>query len=113
MTDLTDRMMQISAHASSTTDPDQLLQLLREGNKLYHQGLDETRQEIAERERSTALDELLDRCRQAEYPPLPDTGRDESIRLLAFAQWSETPAALAYEGVVGVAAFQGVSLIPE
>ncbi|MFD3923077.1 hypothetical protein [Streptomyces sp. NPDC058595] len=113
MTDLTDRMMQISAHASSTTDPDQLLQLLREGNKLYHQGLDETRQAIAERESATELDELLDRCRQAEFPPLPDAERKEAISLLAFAQWSETPAALAYEEVVGVAAFQGISLIPE
>ncbi|MFI1401073.1 hypothetical protein [Streptomyces sp. NPDC020681] len=112
MTTSPQRLMDLAAQAPAAGS-DALLELLREGHDLYHDGLTEIRMAMTERHRTSSFSELLEECRRAAYPAPAGTGREEALGLLALVQWQETPAALAYETLVDIAAHRGVSLISE
>ncbi|MEU8952034.1 hypothetical protein [Streptomyces sp. NPDC048489] len=108
----TERLLHLAATAPAAED-EELVALLEEGNELYHQGLLEMHQVIAERYGSTAMDDLVSAAEGAGVPCEASQERREVLLLLAVAEWQMTPAALAYAGMAEDAAVRGVCLIPE
>lgn len=113
MTYAMEHLMDLAGLARATTDADELRRLLREGHDLYHEGLTETRIALTGQHRATPDHALFVQAQQGDMV-LPDgASREEALGLLAFIQWQETPAALAYASLVEHAARHGVSLIAE
>lgn len=109
----TQRLMELAAAGHTTYDREGLICLLREGHQLYHAGLEETSAVITDQQNGTPLDEILRQCLLGGMPPPSGALREEAIGTLAYIQWEQTPAALAYVELVEVASLRGVSLVPE
>ncbi|MER6694033.1 hypothetical protein [Streptomyces minutiscleroticus] len=112
MTTTTQRLLDLAA-AAPTADGEDLVRLLSEGNALYHQGLEETRQATSMRLGALTTAELVEAAAQAGVPCDSSRTRPEVLLLLALAEWEMTPAAMAYSGMAEDAARRGVSLLPE
>lgn len=112
MTTTTQRLLDLAA-AAPTADDDLLVQLLREGNALYHQGLQETHHAVAQRLQHLSAPDLETAARQAGVPYEAAQDRDEILLLLALNEWDMTPAAMTYAEMAEDAACRGVCLIPE
>ncbi|WP_437044817.1 hypothetical protein [Streptomyces sp. enrichment culture] len=104
--------MELSA-AAPAADGEDLLDLLREGNVLYHQGLQETHQATATRLQGLTTTDLAATADAAKVPYDATRDHAEMVLLLALAEWDMTPAALAYSAMVEDAARRGISLLPE
>ncbi|MFI6055905.1 hypothetical protein ACIBCO_38250 [Streptomyces violascens] len=113
MTYPTEHLMDLVALAHTTTDPGELLRLLRDGHDLYHQGLAETCAAVMAEHQDLPDHVLLDRCRAQELFVPEDATRDDALAALAFVRWENTPTALAYDAIARHAARHGVSLLPE
>lgn len=111
MTPVTERLLELAALAKRTEDGGELYRLLREGHLLYHQGLAETRHDVAHR--YEGRDDLAAACRRQGVPRGADDTSGEAVNLLAFARWAQTPAALAFDDLAEDAARRGVCLLPE
>ncbi|MET9122188.1 hypothetical protein [Streptomyces sp. NPDC004528] len=112
MTTTTERLLNLAAAAPAAEGED-LVGLLREGNVLYHRGLQESRELISERLGALPTDELVVAAEAAGMPCTASADRGEVLLLLALAEWQMTPAALAYSGMAEDAARRGVCLLPE
>ncbi|WP_081235893.1 hypothetical protein [Streptomyces viridosporus] len=112
MTTSTQRLLELSA-AAPAADGEDLLDLLREGNVLYHQGLQETHQATATRLQGMSTTDLAAAADAAKVPYDATRDHAEMVLLLALAEWDMTPAALAYSAMVEDAARRGFSLLPE
>ncbi len=112
MTSTTQQLLDLAAAAPARHGED-LLQLLREASVLYHQGLEDLRQEMTARLAGQSSAELAAAAAGAGMPC--DAGQDvgELILLLALLEWEMTPAAIAYTEMAEDAARRGVCLIPE
>ncbi|GAA2470126.1 hypothetical protein ACFPFX_25995 [Streptomyces mauvecolor] len=113
MTYPTEHLMDLVALARTTTDPDELLRLLRDGHSLYHQGLAETRAAITAERQALSDRALLEQCRALQLFLPEDATRQDALCALAFVRWENTPTALAYDAIARHAAQHGVSLLPE
>ncbi|MER8226453.1 hypothetical protein ABTZ58_39420 [Streptomyces sp. NPDC094143] len=112
MTTSTQRLLELSA-AAPAADGEDLLDLLREGNVLYHQGLHETHRATTTRLQGMSTADLATAADAANVPYDASRDREEMVLLLALAEWDMTPAALAYSAMVEDAARRGISLLPE
>ncbi|MFE9559298.1 hypothetical protein ACFYMW_39980 [Streptomyces sp. NPDC006692] len=113
MTYPTEHLMDLVALAHTTTDPDELLRLLRDGHQLYHQGLDETRAAITTEYQDLPNHTLVEQCRTQHLYLPDDATREDALAALAITRWDRTPTALAYNSIAEHAAAHGVSLLPE
>jgi hypothetical protein len=112
MTTTTQRLLDLAA-ASQAAHGEALVLLLREGNDLYQQGLQETRQTVAARFGALPTRELVAAAEMAGMPCDAAQDRSEVLLLLALVEWEMTAAAMAYSEMAEDAARRGVSLIPE
>ncbi|AYG77928.1 hypothetical protein DWB77_00035 [Streptomyces hundungensis] len=113
MTYPTEHLMDLVALAYTTTDPDELLRLLRDSHQLYHQGLAETRAAVTGQCQELPDPILLEQCRTQQLFLPVDATREDALSALSFARWENTPTALAYSSIAERAAAHGVSLLPE
>ncbi|MFJ8988801.1 hypothetical protein ACIRQH_00175 [Streptomyces sp. NPDC102279] len=95
---------------SATAADTRLRRLLYEGNALYHQGLEETRTELADRSRALSTSQL---CLDSEVAGFPSANREEAMSFLALASWQHTPGAMAFDELAAHAARRGVCLLAE
>ncbi|WP_344604792.1 hypothetical protein [Streptomyces glaucus] len=108
----TQRLLELSA-AAPAADGEDLLDLLREGDVLHHQGLRETHQATAARLQELSTTDLAAAADAAEVPYDATRDHEGMVLLLALAEWDMTPAALACSAMVEDAARRGISLLPE
>ncbi|WP_435219104.1 hypothetical protein [Streptomyces sp. bgisy034] len=108
----TQRILDLAAGAPAARGKDLVL-LLHEANKLYHQGLRDLHQETAARLDGLATADLMFAADTAGMTCDASQDRDEVILLLTLVEWEMTPAAIAYVGMAEAAARRGACLIPE
>lgn len=113
MTYAMEHLMDLAGLACATTDGEELRRLLREGHDLYHEGLTETRIAVLGQHGATPNHTLFELAQQGGMLLPEGATREDALGLLAFIQWQETPAALAYTSLVEHAARHGVSLIAD
>ncbi|MFC0843450.1 hypothetical protein ACFH04_06840 [Streptomyces noboritoensis] len=112
MTTTTQRLLDLAAAAPARHGGDLEL-LLREASGLYEQGFADLRATMTARFAEAPGDDLLAAVAAAGMPCDAEADRHELILLVALAQWTMTPAALAYTQMAEDAARRGVCLIPE
>ncbi|MFD8737423.1 hypothetical protein ACFV06_21220 [Streptomyces sp. NPDC059618] len=110
MATITERLLQLTAESASCADP-RLRRLLYEGNALYHQGLQETRSEIADRSRELPTSQLCLDSEEAGFPGAEN--REEALSRLALTSWQHTAGAMAFTELASYAARRGVCLLAE
>ncbi|MFC7309003.1 hypothetical protein ACFQVC_32960 [Streptomyces monticola] len=108
----TQRIFDLAAAAPASHGKD-LVQLLRQANELYQQGLQDLHREVAARLDGLTTAELMIAAEVAGMPCDASQNRDEMILLRALAEWERTPAAMAYAEMAEAAARRGICLIPE
>ncbi|MFD0069214.1 hypothetical protein ACFV99_26350 [Streptomyces sp. NPDC059944] len=110
MATITELLLQLAAESATAAEA-RLRRLLYEGNALYHQGLVETRTELADRFRDLSTGQLCEDSTAAGFPGAEN--RDEALSRLALASWQHTPGGMAFDELAAHAARQGVCLLAE
>lgn len=95
MTYPTEHLMNLAALAHATTDPDELLRLLRAGHQLYHQSLAETRTAVTVEHQDRPKTAPLTQCRAQQLSLPPDATRADALAAEA------TPASQPMPGSAG------------
>ncbi|MGW7646274.1 hypothetical protein [Streptomyces bobili] len=112
MTIDTQRLLDLTAAAQNCCDED-LLQVLREANGLYQQGLQELLRSVMARLDGLPGPDLMAAAISAGMCCDTSQDGDELLLLLALGEWEMTPAAMAYSELAEAAAYRGVSLVSE
>ncbi|MCX4993392.1 hypothetical protein [Streptomyces sp. NBC_00568] len=110
MATITELLLQLAAESATAAEA-RLRRLLYEGNALYHQGLEETRRELADQSRELSTGQLCLNSAEAGFPGAET--REEALSLLALASWQHAPGAMAFDELAAHAARQGVCLLAE
>ncbi|MEU4969972.1 hypothetical protein [Streptomyces smyrnaeus] len=113
MTHHTQQLIDLCARAHALTDRAQLRKVLVEADGWYQGVL--AAHESTRYEQLSVLDDqqLAKACEAASLPCGPGLERRRTLLSLLALEWSETPAALAYESITEHAARQGVCLVDE